>query len=463
MNREHPVMPSGIRLHGQRFCCLFLAVFMLFMSLAGCSSSPSPSGTAGLLADPTGSADGVPTPETAPGPTPVPEPEIRFTPDAEKPFPAEGVILPLGQGYDLGGVITSNLPLESVSVSVSCERNAQPPYPYERSVRLPDGTTEYRLDGNPSLSSLVDFSEFMVGIHTLTLSAACRGYKQERLLTCRFVVAGPDWEEISEANFPDSYPEALAFFGSEERFLYRYQWVEDRYILADPEWEKTYITQMPGLPEGEMWRVHVDAVPYLEKAMELLDTSLVRVHGTNGDTGILRASDLISTYNGCYVSRFTSSKKWISHHSFGTAIDINARMDPNKNEAENKELIQKEVREQLQYNGILEEDGLRYYDFSYSGSYDVDRNGVPQTCVNYLLYELGFFRAGFGWAHYYKASSDGMHFCLSEFITYDHEDPVMGLRKVFEYADPQELPEGYQPARQEPEYRPEDKKPEKKP
>ena len=29
-----------------------------------------------------------------------------------------------------------------------------------------------------------------------------------------------------------------------------------------------------------------------------------------------------------------------------------------------------------------------------------------------------------------------MHFCLSEFVTYKHEDRQYGLRKVFEYAEP---------------------------
>ncbi len=427
---------------------IILTVLFLFTGCSPMAASTSSSGT--LIPDVTAGDAETNSPKTTPETTPEPDPVLTFIPDPDHPLPEEDCILPLGEAFRVGGTIKANLPLDSISVQVICARNSQDLYPYRKSVRIGTNQSEYSLTDTPgsgeSLSQLLDFSEFTVGAHTLTLSASCRGHSPETLLTCHFYIAGPDWEMISEDDFPDSYPEALAFFGSEERFLYHYQWVDDRYILADPEWEKAYITTMPGLPEGEEWLVHTDAVPYYEKVLDYLDTTFFRVSGTNGDTGILRASRLVSTYNGCYVSRFTSSRKWISHHAFGTALDLNARMQPNKNEPENKELIQTEVQDLLTYNGIVEEDGILYYDFTYSGEYENDRNGVPQTCVNYLLYELAFYRAGFGWAHYYKSSSDGMHFCLSEFITYSHEDPEMGLRKVFEYADPQmaEEPEGSQ-------------------
>ena len=180
--------------------------------------------------------------------------------------------------------------------------------------------------------------------------------------------------------------------------------------------------------------MHVDAVPYMQKAFEYLETSYVRVHGTNGDTGVIPAIALITEYNGCYVSRFTSSLKSISHHTFGTAVDVNASMQPNKNIAENTKVIDDDVKKHLTYNGILEENGVPYYDYTYDGTYALDPNGVPQTCVNYILYELGFYRAGFLWAHYYRSTSDAMHFCLTEFVTYSHDDRKMGLRKVYEYA-----------------------------
>ncbi len=385
--------------------------------------------------------------------TPPPDLALTFRADDAYPMP-EDAVLPLGESYTIGGTVYANYPLDSLTVSISCSHNTQSPYPYKKTVRFQNSRvgvyslTESNTDEGTSLSALVDFSKLLVGVHTMKISASVNGSRAIEVYRCTFYVVGEEWETITESNFPDSYPEALAFFGDTERFLYRYQWVNGRYILADPEWEKTYITEIPGYPDEMPWRVHVDGVPYFEQAFDYLETSLLRVHGTNGDTGIIKASALITEYNGCYVSRFTSSLKAISHHTFGTAVDVNASMEPNKNSDRNTALIDDDVKGHLVYNGILTENGVPYYDFTYDGSYKTDPNGVPETCVNYLLYELGFFRAGFDWAHYYKSTSDAMHFCLSEFVTYKHEDKQYGLRKVFEYAEP--VKEAPSPAVNEP-------------
>lgn len=245
---------------------------------------------------------------------------------------------------------------------------------------------------------------------------------------------GPEWEQLTPEDFNDSYDEALSFFGDEARFCYRYQWVSGRYTMADPDWEETYITTIAGLPEGTDWTVHVDAVPYFEQALAYLRGTHVRVSGTNGDSGVIPLASLVGTYNGCYVSRFTSSLRTISHHAFGTAIDLNATLAPNLNTAENIALIDDEVGDHLVYNGVKSENGLSYYDFTYSGGYEALLAGVPETVVNYLLYELAFYRAGFLWAHYYRSTSDGMHFTLSEFVYRKHDDGS-GLKKVFDYLD----------------------------
>ncbi len=374
--------------------------------------------------------------------TPPPDLAMTFLADDANPMPENDAVLPLGGSFSIGGTVYANYPIDSVTVSISCAHNNQSPYPYKKTVRLKNrqlgvyALNDANTDEGVSLSSLVDFSELLVGVHTLKVTASVNGSRGVEVFRCSFYIAGEDWETITESNFPDSYPEALAFFGDTERFLYRYQWVNGRYILADPEWEKTYITEIPGYPDETPWRMHVDAVPYFEQAFDYLETSFLRVHGTNGDTGIIKASALITEYDGCYVSRFTSSLRAISHHTFGTAVDVNASMEPNKNNDKNTALIDDDVKGHLVYNGILLENGVPYYDFTYDGSYKTDPNGVPETCVNYLLYELGFFRAGFDWAHYYKSTSDAMHFCLSEFVTYKHEDRQYGLRKVFEYAEP---------------------------
>lgn len=373
--------------------------------------------------------------------TPPPDLSLIFEKDDSHPLPENGAVLPLGGTYTIGGTVYSNYPLNSVTVSIVCSHNNKGPYPYKKTVHFrKQSTGVYQLtsdenDEQCSLASLVDFSELLVGVQTLKITASANGSRDIELFRCSFFVLGDEWEEITKEKFPDSYPEALKFFGSEERFLYRYQWVNGRYIVADPEWEKTYITSIDGYPNGMIWQVHVDAVPYFKKAFHYLETSHIRVHGTNGDTGVIKAISLITEYNGCYVSRFTSSLKAVSHHTFGTAVDLNASMEPNKNNDKNHAVIDDDVKKHLVYNGCLTADGVRYYDFTYDGSYRNDPNGVPETCVNYLLYEFGFFRAGFDWAHYYKSTSDAMHFCLSEYVTRKHDDKRYGLRKVYEYFD----------------------------
>lgn len=379
--------------------------------------------------------------ELMPEPTPAPVPFIQFNEGAGDAFVQSGYRHDLGTVFSLGGTVVSNYPITAVTVSVSCAyNNDNDIYPYKKTVHpSQDGVLSFSLRDsatreNKSLSDSVNFREFQTGVHTMKLIVTTAAQKSEEVLRVKFYVFGDDWLELTDKDFNNSYDEALAFFKEPGRFVYRYQWVNGRYTLADPDWEETYITTMPGLPAGSEWRVHIDAVPHLMQAIEYLTTSYVRVHGTNGDSGVIAVSDLVSEYNGAYVSRFTSSLKSVSHHSFGAAVDLNASLEPNKNTLENKSIIYTDVSKHLRYNGIGYSGGLPYYDYSYDGEYANESHAVPQTCVNYLLYELGFYRAGFLWAHYYSTTSDAMHFTLSEQVSGGSFDGKKSLRKVFEYA-----------------------------
>ena len=97
-------------------------------------------------------------------------------------------------------------------------------------------------------------------------------------------------------------------------------------------------------------------------------------------------------------------------------------------------VIDDEVRGYLAYNGIQTDGAVSYYDFTYSGSYGITHHDVPETVINYILYELAFYRAGFQWGHYYNSTSDGMHFVLTDNIKIAH-DSAEGLRKVFSYCN----------------------------
>lgn len=375
-------------------------------------------------------------------PTPAPEPWILFEEDASEPLPVSGYRHALGEPLRLHGTVRSNYPLKNVSVTITCAyNNDNEVYPYEKSVNLKKaGIYSYELtdsvtDDGISLAELVDFTQLQVGVNTLKLFASCQGIRKQELARIRFYVVGNEWIEMKTNQLNGSYDELMEFFGTRDRFLYRFQLVNGRYTMADPDWEETYITTIPGYPESKEWRVHKDTLPYLEKVFSYLDTTYVRVHGTNGDSGVIPLSSLILEYNGCFVSRYTSSLKAVSAHSFGTAIDINASMTPNKNIKDNVAVINNDVSAHLSYEGIQTEDSLRYYAFSYDGSYENCDLQIPQTCVNYLLYELAFYRAGYKWAHYYSTTSDAMHFTLGEQVSGADHDGKGGLRKVFQYID----------------------------
>lgn len=414
------------------------------------------------------------TAEPTSTPQPTAEP-IQFLWEAGEdllPDAAEGAYHLLGTDMDLDFSVYSNYPITGISLALICSRSENEIYPFGLEASMPVTVSEnmYSVSDTESyayryttadllseysllymsaesstqekaetmlpdapLNDILDLSLLQTGIHTLSVSI-CAGGEWRELFEGSFYVLSDTWEQIGRADFDGGYQEAIAFFGDIEKFCYRYQWVEGRYIVVDPLWEQEYIVALPFFTERD-WLVHTDAVPYYLDAKEYLENGYVRVSGTNGDSGILRLSELICSYNGSYVARFNSQKTMISAHAFGTASDVNAALLPNANARENKELIAAEVGNLLAYNGISEEDGQRYYDFTYSGEYTASALQIPDTIINYLLYELAFYRAGFQWGYYYKGTSDAMHFCLpSEQVTYSH-DGEGSLRKVFEYGD----------------------------
>ncbi|MDO4572291.1 MAG: M15 family metallopeptidase [Clostridia bacterium] len=375
-------------------------------------------------------------------PPATPEPVLQFAEDAAYPLPSLENALPLGSSARLRGVVSADRPLAAVRISISCSHHDDPFYPYILIVNMPEGEEiySYALDSDAtaegwSLDAMTRFADLQVGLHTMRISAMVEGGDRFIEVTrARFNVLDDEWLTILPSDFNGSYEAALRFFQDDARFLYRYQWVYGRYTIADPAWESAYITEIEAYPDGQKWKIHIDALPFYQRALAYLGSAHVRVHGANGDTGVLPLSALIVTYEGSYVSRFTSSKKTISHHAFGTATDLNAQMEPNLNKPENSAVVDDEVLGCLSYNGILEENGQKYYDFSYTGSYETTPSGVPESVINYLLYELAFYRAGFEWGHYYVSTSDAMHFTLTDNILLEHDGPE-GLRKVFEYYD----------------------------
>ena len=421
-----------------RWTALLLAVFLLCPFALGCGSVSLGGTPIRTPAPPKATEPAV----AALAPKASPLPVLTFVEDAAAPLPVENERL-TGTEPALGGTVVSTAPLSRVVLSFSCDYNEDPFYPYVVSVNFQEepAVLSYSLfDGKTlegiSLDQAADFSLLQNGYHTMTLTAYVHGLSRPFVLrTIHFYMLAGDWKQLTKRDFSSAYRQTLDFFhGDKTRFLYRYQQGYDRYLVADPDWEDAFILAFDA-GFSRKWRIHRDALPYYEKAVGYLHKVRLRVHGTCGDTGVLPLSSLVDTYNGSYVSRFITGTAKVSHHAFGTATDLNAAMAPNLNNSQNRALIQQEVGELLSYNGILSQNGVSYYDFTYSGQYALSDAGVPQTIVNYLLYELAFYRAGFLWGHYYRTKSDAMHFTLTDDTYYSH-DGKGGLRKVFFYGEP---------------------------
>ncbi|MDO4568007.1 MAG: M15 family metallopeptidase [Clostridia bacterium] len=375
-------------------------------------------------------------------PTTPPAPALPVFEESEAmKLPNASENLQYGQHFNLTGTVSSTVPLAFVALTIV---HADAPYAVETEFRVTFDSSrnvlEYALDDAQSpdeglsLDNLAAFEALEPGNYTYELTAGTHAGASVRVASGAFCVERGEWLQLISNNLRNTYPTALAFFGDAERFMFRYKWGDGRHIVTEHRWVQRYITRTPGVA-GRAWRVHADAVAYCEQAMDYLQNTYVRVRGNGVDSGIVRLFSLAVTNDGSYVSRFVTDKTYVSHHAFGTALDINAYTVPNTNEPENKQIIYDEVTNCLHYNGIVRERGTAYYDFLYTGSWDSYHVGVPDTLLNYLLYELAFYRAGFGWGYYYPHTCDAMHYTLTEMAASLHDEPDTGLRKVFEYAD----------------------------
>ena len=299
-------------------------------------------------------------------------------------------------------------------------------------VELVDRT--FPKNGNESLTYKTKFENLSVGTYTFKLYAEAVGCPEALLASNQFRIVGGTWRQLISNNLRNNYAYALSFFGSRSEFMFTYKWNSSsgRDITVESGWDRAHISTVTS-PAGKKWYFHNKAVPYYNQAIQYLNSTYVRVHGTNGDSGVIKLWSLVSSFDGTLNHRFVTDRTFVSHHAFGTAIDLNASMDANVNSISNRNLIRTEVGEKLEYNGILEHNGVRYFDFTYTGSHSSKYKGVPTTVINYLLYELAFYRAGFNWGYYYDHTCDAMHFGLSEVSSDIHNTSSRSLRKVYSY------------------------------
>ena len=364
---------------------------------------------------------------------------LYFVPCPQAPLPGDGVETRVGQHFNLHGAVYADEAITSVTISVRNRAiSGGKLYPVEATLnfdpsenRTSLGMDEEVNEKGDSLNSLMKFTKLKEGKHAIALSITTAGRTEPVLLyEANFSAVRARPVFLTSNAFRDNYNTALSFFGGDTtKFLIQYSWKSSgkRDIYTEETWRDA------NLVKGSLGRVHVDAFPYFEKAYTYLQSTYLRVNLGEREGKVIPLSDLVSKA-ATYVPRFQSDLRLISHHTFGTAIDVNDNYGPNKNNPDNQPLIRIEVVDYLQYNGIqTDEDGQQYYDFTYTGSSSDKASGVPKTLVNYLIYELAFFRAGFNWGYYYDHTCDAMHFALTDGEYYRHMDSEQGLRKVFAY------------------------------
>ena len=380
-----------------------------------------------------------PTPEPTEAPTPTPAP-LRFTASEDLPLPSEAYALAKGCPFAIDGTVEATSPLLSVHAAV-LDKNGKVKLDAEITYTAEQNVTECRLldltfsKEITCLSEKLKFEKLGVGSYTLQLFAASVDSSETLLASSGFQVTSGGWIQLQPNNLRGNYTTALAFFGSPERFLFKFKFRSDdsKLIVVDPEWREKYDAEAVCV-NGKKWRCHVDAVPYFEQVGQYIDNTCIHISGKGLDTGVVHLSDLID-FDATIVRRFVNSGLFVSHHSFGTAVDINAHYPSHRDVLANRDKIYQEVHDNLTYNGIVEIKGQKCYDFTYTGHAGSGLKHVPEPLMNYLLYELGFFRAGFSWGFYYPHTCDAMHFTLSELSpTYFEEGPY-ALRKVFSYIE----------------------------
>lgn len=378
------------------------------------------------------------------GQKPVGHKGIQYLPCLEVPPLTEGEELQQGLDFNLHGSIYTDSPLTGVTAELaSLGKSAS----VRESVTFDpaENVTGYSLENDDltleqkALDELFDIRNLRAGRYRFTLSATTAAQPNATtLLTVECKIVDTKRIILTQNKFDDNYYEALKFFGGNtDKFVFHYSLKDTRDIATENDWRNTYLV------ESSLGRVHRDAVPYFETANHYLENTYVRVLVKSPKTGKTSGGNVTLLKNlieksTTYVPRFQSNMAYVSHHTLGTAIDVNDNMYPNFNILTNHELVGGDVKDHLVYNGVKTNgEGIRYYDFTYDGSYTARYEQVPKTVINYLLYELAFFRAGFQWGFYYETACDGMHFMLTENDVNRHMHSDIGLRKIYEYIEPE--------------------------
>ena len=365
-------------------------------------------------------------------------------------MPREGTAIVLGQSFSIEGKIVSDHPITKVKLIVwNTNDNSRE---IEVSARQSDmEALEYSLNGyEGSLNSMASFSRLKLGEKRIEL--ICSNGIETDVVLWRASFNVSEWVTLTRDKIHTTGYDSLYELIGDASFLFRYKLREraSRRIYIDDEWYNRYITSIEF--RGHNFKVHTAAYDKFKEAFDYINGSWVCMSYSDGSsTGVFKLSEIVNPNpaDGAYVARFQdASMSKISHHSFGTCIDLNSNIPVNQirvnADGSDENWVQiKDAVSKLTYDGLKTVDGKEnVYCFSFSG----ERKGqklVPDALINYIMHELAFARAGFYWGGYFGSGSDAMHFTLAEIndshVTYpewsdatpDHER----IQKVFEYAE----------------------------
>ena len=372
-------------------------------------------------------------------PSPMNRDPVTLQSCPDVPLPFDDQELERERDFNLHGAVYASSPLASVTATLTSHENGKP---QDVTVTF-DQTEDIRRwsidDRRPtvektSINDGLNFALCNAGRWTLTITATTTGHPQSvQLFSSTFKIVRVQKHMVNQNLFDDNWRIVNSFFnGESDQFLFAYYGssINPEFISTDRAWYSENIVKSNLLGA----RVHKAALDSFNKAAEYLTTTYIKVYTPkNIQPRTVLLVKLVGNA-GTYVPRFQKNQEYISHHTLGTCVDVNSKIYPNTNREDNHELIGNDVKNNLTYDGYdTDEKGIQYYAFTYSGNYPGHTDRIPNTIINYLLYELAFYRAGFSWGYYYESTCDAMHFSLTELDLVRHMDSEIGLRKIFEY------------------------------